>query len=265
MSKDRVRLCYEKMLRKYRVGKGHQVLTLLGEKTKELLIYDRLGLPRQNIHVVEHDPRVQRKLVSRRLGVQLHFGSLGNYVDFMRTHNSQKTFDVVNADFCGSFWDYQEGLQRLLPMVCASKAKILSITTLNRRDPLLIHVGKMAANVLAGIIGHKRVRYMKHELIRQFDSHFPSTYIETVKWERELAFGWWLATSLEIVAQCLGKRFVPDYCMRYGYASSLRSTMCTWMLHFTERKGVDLVHTARLISDHLVSNQCVYFGSIPKE
>ncbi len=257
--KDKARELYAAFLKKYKVGPGSKILTLLGRKAKEIPYYDNLGVKREDIWVVERDSQAYLSILRLKLGTKLYAGELSEFVRFASQLNPPIAFDVINADFCGSMWDYEQDLRGLLPFLSNGLGKVLAITSLSRRDNLYLNAGKVGKAELVSLLGRKTFsgicEHLKEEYrlagFREAASHL----------ERELGFIWWLALSLEMLAIRSRKRVRVNHILRHIYQSSAQSTFHVYLVHLTTRATgkINLKQNAFSIVSLFLKNMLVSF------
>jgi uncharacterized protein (DUF433 family) len=97
-SRDLVRDMIQKTLLKFRRPKDIRVLCLPGRDSQEVIeVYDRLGIPRQNIVGVEMIPRYAQEAQANAPGIQVVNKTLEDYVSQAQTID----FDVFSLDYTG--------------------------------------------------------------------------------------------------------------------------------------------------------------------
>lgn len=88
--------------RKPKDRKNIRVLTLLGHEDHELKqVWDPLGVPRENITVIEYLPKVHEIIKDNNLGVNL-FPKATSLEDYIES-SSDKSFDIINIDETSNF------------------------------------------------------------------------------------------------------------------------------------------------------------------
>jgi hypothetical protein len=89
-------------------AKDMKVFCLPGAEAIEIFkIYDKLGIPRQNIVCVERVKKHYDELVRLNLGVNVHYTTVNNY---FRTHPNEK-FHVVSLDYMGMLSSHIDDLR----------------------------------------------------------------------------------------------------------------------------------------------------------
>lgn len=229
--KDRVRERLGLFFRRFGVGKGSAVVSLLGLSDAEIAVYDKLKVRREDITVIERSPGVWREQGKKQWGSQLFLGTLREFACQATASKPQIPIDAINADFMSTMWECQDELARLLPLLCDGSARCLAVTSLGRRDHVYMNVAKMAVTQVRSLAGRVYANAFFSALERQYDTALPDGARSVFRPEREVAFAWWLAVALERTA-FTGKRFMVDAVERYIYRPNNSSSLHTWFVHF---------------------------------
>jgi len=77
-----------------------KILNLTSDKPYELeQIYDKLGIPRENITTVEKDPKKKQRIKNSNFGIRL-IEDYSSIDDFIR--DTDEKFDIINIDYSGN-------------------------------------------------------------------------------------------------------------------------------------------------------------------
>jgi hypothetical protein len=122
-----------------RERKNLKVLTLLGHEDYELKqIWDPLGVPRENITVVEGNKKPYQILQSANFGINL--APRQSIDDFVQ--NTNESFDVINLDYQGGFdYNKSEVIKEIAYSEILNKKGVLATWFSGRREQNLPYLG----------------------------------------------------------------------------------------------------------------------------
>jgi hypothetical protein len=131
---DFVRKFYGTRLRKKRLREGMRVACFPGHEGLEILnVYDKLGIPRENIVGIERDPQVAQQIEDLKLGIRIE--NMKDYEFFEKAIKDEEKFDIVNLDYQGLITDDVDYALRILiggPVI--KDRSVLATNFLGNRD-----------------------------------------------------------------------------------------------------------------------------------
>lgn len=125
-----------KFIRKHYTAEQLQnlkILTLISDKPYELeQVWDKLGVPRQNITTVERNPEVREKIKKNHSGIRVieSYSSIDEFIG-----DTKEQFDIINLDYCGNFTpDQLDTLQNISSKRMLKDKGILATWYSGRRE-----------------------------------------------------------------------------------------------------------------------------------
>jgi len=260
--KEFVRLKIERLLIRAELDEESVVVTLMGSRPRELGIYDRLGIDRRNIWVPERDASKLLALDRKKLRLSTFSGTLADFAQFARGRPGLQQFDFLNADFSGSFWNFQQELSELLVPLWRGRGKCLAVTSLARRDDGLLRAGRRAKSQLSTVAGLNVVRHFEARTRRQYELFRPRGSDTASYVYRELGFLWWLVLAMERAEFSEGRQLEVATCERYLYDTSPGSTMQVWLLRMKPGSRSSLPTKVRRLLNLVRGKRITYTGKV---
>lgn len=136
-AKNKWREAWFRFLRKnknYLIGnpKDWQVVFLPGTEGLEIEVYDRLGIPRENLVGLENDIQRYEKLKKKRLGIRIPDKPMDSLDFFLQTNDK---FDIVNLDYEGMLNSKViKTLETIAGRQLLKEESVFGISTFGRRE-----------------------------------------------------------------------------------------------------------------------------------
>ena len=118
-----------------------------GEEALEVKeVYDRLGIPRENIYGVEYSYKKAKRLEKSNLGIKVYNIDA---IDFFK--ETEEKFDIISLDYTGNFGDSEfQTLQEIIFNRCLNKNSILATNFFGARENLRTQISLLLESSLAG-------------------------------------------------------------------------------------------------------------------
>ena len=123
-----------KTVLKYYRPREVRVICLPGPEALEVFqVWDRLGVPRENIWAFERDPEAYRALKEKELGVRLFNMDVNEF--FMEKEPDEGPFHVINLDYTGQFtWEVEMGMTMMFRKEFLAPRSVLLTTFVKARE-----------------------------------------------------------------------------------------------------------------------------------